>query len=193
MPTGVPSGTVSVDGQVVHALKTRSRDGATHEMSARRHLSGEGTVLTMFRVGELIAQHPAEAAMNRLPAKDEPGHVAFGVMHMRYVAEAARARREEIHGYPDEAELAPLQTSQHPTAAGPTAEALCIMLGGGRAGYAEGDKKLLTTRRRQVIGYMKRLQAAGFGERFENGRANPEPVRMLAAASSTANNTTRDA
>ena len=30
--------------------------------------------------------------------------------------------------------------------------------------------------------YMKRLQAAGFGERFDNGRANPELVKMLKAA-----------
>ena len=89
-------GSASGAGQVVHALKTRSRDGATHEMSARRHLSREGAVLTMFRVGELRAQNPA--AMNRLRAKDEPGHVAFGVMHMPYVTAAVPERREEIHG-----------------------------------------------------------------------------------------------
>ena len=153
-----------------------------NEMSARLHLSGEGAVLTMFRMGELIAQNPAEKAMYRLCAQDEARHVAFGVMHMRYVAEAAPERREEIHGYLDEAEMALLAQSQNPTAAGPTAEALCIMLGGGRAGYAEGEKKLLAIRRRQVIEYMKRLQAAGFGERFDNGRANPELVKMLRAA-----------
>ena len=153
-----------------------------NEMSARLHLSGEGAVLTIFRMGELIAQNDAEKMMYRLCAQDEARHVAFGVMHMRYVAEAAPERREEIHSYLDEGEAALLQSSQNPAAQGTSAESLAILLGGGRDNYDEGYRKLLAIRRRQVVEYMKRLQAAGFGERFDNGRANPELVKMLKAA-----------
>ena len=153
-----------------------------NEMSARLHLSGEGAVLTIFRMGELIAQNDAEKMMYRLCAQDEARHVAFGVMHMRYVSETAPERREEMHGYLDEGEAALLVSSQNPAAQGTSAESLAILLGGGRDHYDEGYKKLLAIRRRQVVEYMKRLQSAGFGERFENGRANPELVKMLKAA-----------
>ena len=52
-----------------------------------------------------------------------------------------------------------------------TAEALAILLGGGKEHYDEGHKKLLVIRRRQLKEYMQRVKTAGFGERFENGRS----------------------
>ena len=83
-------------------------------MSSRLHISGEGAVLTMFRMGELMAYNDAEKAMYRLCAQDEARHVAFGVMHMRYMSEAATERREEIECYFDEAERQILAGSQNP-------------------------------------------------------------------------------
>ena len=74
------------------------------EMSTRLHISGEGAVLTMFRMGELFGQNEAEKVMYRLCAQDEARHVAFGVMHLRFLSETAPERREEIEFYLDEAE-----------------------------------------------------------------------------------------
>ena len=154
-----------------------------NEMSARLHLSGEGAVLTLFRMGELMAYNPAEKAAYRLCAQDEARHVAFGVMHMRYVAETMPERHEEIHCYLDEGEAGLLiNASQNPASRGPQADALAILLGGGKDKFDEGMKKLIAIRRRQVVEYMKRVRSAGFGERFDNGRANPELVKMLKAA-----------
>jgi hypothetical protein len=151
------------------------------EMSSRLHISGEGAVLTMFRMGELMAYNDAEKAMYRLCAQDEARHVAFGVMHMRYMSEAATERHEEIECYFDEAERQILAGSQNPAGTQTaSSEALCILLGGGKDHYDEGYKKLIAIRKRQLQEYVKRVRSAGFGERFENGRS---PVKDMIAAS----------
>lgn len=151
------------------------------EMSSRLHISGEGAVLTIFRMGELMAYNEAEKAMYRLCAQDEARHVAFGVMHMRYMSETAPERREEIECYLDEAERQILAGSQNPAGAqAESSESLAILLGGGKDKYDEGVNKLIAIRRRQLQEYQKRVRSAGFGERFDNGRS---PVKeMLAAA-----------
>ena len=74
------------------------------EMSSRLHIVGEGNVLTLFRLGELMAYNEAEKAIYRRAAQDEARHVAFGVLHARYMHECTPERREEIHAYLDEAE-----------------------------------------------------------------------------------------
>jgi len=145
------------------------------EMSSRLHISGEGAVLSIFRMGELMAYNDAEKRIYRLCAQDEARHVAFGVMHMRYIADTAPERKEEIHCYLDESERQLLAGQQNPAAVGgPTSEALAILLGGGKDQYDEGYRKLLAIRRRQIKEYMQRVKSAGFGERFENGRSHPE-------------------
>ncbi|HKI73006.1 MAG TPA: hypothetical protein VJ998_00055 [Pseudomonadales bacterium] len=145
------------------------------EMSSRLHISGEGAVLSIFRMGELMAYNEAEKRIYRLCAQDEARHVAFGVMHMRYIADTAPERKEEIHTYLDESERNLLAGQQNPAAQqSTTSEALAILLGGGKDNFDEGYKKLLAIRRRQVKEYMQRVKSAGFGERFENGRSNPE-------------------
>jgi len=152
-----------------------------NEMSAKLHLSGEGAVLTIFRMGELMAYNDAEKTMYRLCAQDEARHVAFGVMHMRYMAETAPERREEIECYFDEAERQILAGSQNPAGAqAETSESLAILLGGGLDNYDEGFRKLMAIRRRQLTEYQKRVRSAGFGERFENGRS---PIKEMIAAS----------
>ena len=151
------------------------------EMSSRLHISGEGAVLTIFRMGELMAYNDAEKTMYRLCAQDEARHVAFGVMHMRYMAETAPERREEIECYFDEAERQILAGSQNPAGAqAESSESLAILLGGGLNNYDEGIRKLMAIRRRQLTEYQKRVRSAGFGERFENGRS---PIKEMIAAS----------
>ena len=142
------------------------------EMSTRLHISGEGAVLTMFRMGELFGQNEAEKTMYRLCAQDEARHVAFGVMHLRYLGATAPERREEIEVYLDEAEGQILAGQQNPASqASETSEALAVLLGGGQQNYDEGYKQLLAIRKRQLKEYMKRVESAGFGERFTNGRS----------------------
>jgi hypothetical protein len=153
-----------------------------NEMSSRLHIAGEGAVLTMFRMGELMAYNDAEKYMYRLCAQDEARHVAFGVMHMRYVSETAPERHEEIHSYFDEVEAGQQASSQNPAVGGATAEALCILLGGGKDKFDEGYKRLMAIRQRQAMEYVKRVKAAGFGERFENGRAAPQLIEIAKAA-----------
>lgn len=151
------------------------------EMSTRLHISGEGAVLTMFRMGELFGQNEAEKTMYRLCAQDEARHVAFGVMHLRYLAATASERREEIECYLDEAENQLMAGQQNPAGTqAETSEALAILLGGGKQNYDEGHNKLLVIRRRQLKEYMKRVISADFGERFENGRS---PIPELYASS----------
>ncbi|HZQ36481.1 MAG TPA: hypothetical protein VFD32_11145 [Dehalococcoidia bacterium] len=146
------------------------------EMSARLHISGEGSVLTLFRMGELMAQNPAEKMIYRLCAQDESRHVAFGVMHLQYLGSIDTDRREEIQSYLDEAEKALVTgaSGQNPASRGLASNAaLAVLLGGGEDKIDEGMKILLALRQRQVKEYVQRVRVAGFGERFENGRANP--------------------
>ncbi len=150
------------------------------EMSSRLHISGEGAVLTIFRMGELMAYNEAEKRIYRLAAQDESRHVAFGVMHMRYLSETEPGRREELHSYIDEGEAGLVAGAQNPAARDTaSSEALAILLGGGKDKYDEGYRKLMAIRRRQIREYVQRIKSAGFGERFENGRANPELMEYI--------------
>ncbi len=153
------------------------------EMSTRLHISGEGAVLTIFRMGELMAYNDAEKAIYRLCAQDEARHVAFGVMHMRYMSTEAPERHEEIESYLDEAERQILAGSQNP-AGNQTAssEALAVLLGGGKDKYDEGFNKLMAIRKRQLQEYMKRVRSAGFGARFDNGRSRVQGMIEASAA-----------
>ena len=148
------------------------------EMSARLHISGEGSVLSLFRMGELMSYNDAEQSMYRLAASDESRHVAFGVMHLQYVAAADPGRREEIDGYLDEIEIALTAQAdpQNPVVVGTDSNtSIAILMGGGAddKSLKEGQQMLLAVRRRQIKEYVQRVRVAGFGERFENGRANP--------------------
>jgi len=74
------------------------------EMSTIMHVQGEGLVQSIFRMGEYIATNEAEKRIFRLSAQDESRHVAFGVMHLKYILETEPERREEIHSYLEKAE-----------------------------------------------------------------------------------------
>ncbi len=150
------------------------------EMSSRLHISGEGAVLSIFRMGELMAYNEAEKRIYRLAAQDESRHVAFGVMHMRYLSETEPDRKEEVHEYLDEGERALVAGNQNPAARDTAqSEALAILLGGGEKHFDEGYRKLLAIRKRQAKEYVQRIRSAGFGERFDNGRALPELMEYV--------------
>ncbi len=147
------------------------------EMSARLHISGEGLVLSIFRMGERMSYNDAEKAIYRLAASDESRHVAFGVMHLQYLAQTDPERKEEIHSYLDEIEMGLVAGTggQNPAARGtPSNAALAILLGGGSDPQSihEGNQIALAVRQRQVKEYVQRVRVAGLGDRFENGRAN---------------------
>ena len=118
------------------------------EMSSRLHVSGEGSVLTLFRMGELMAQNEAEKVIYRLCAQDEARHVAFGVMHLRYMSETAPERREEIHCYLDEAE-------------------------GGLIGAANPVGQLTPTS--ESMGHHPRRRQGALRRRHEQGHRDPPP------------------
>ena len=155
------------------------------EMSARLHISGEGSVLSLFRMGELMAYNDAEKAIYRLAASDESRHVAFGVMHLQYVSQADPERAEEIHTYLDEIELGLTAAAEQNPAVRSTSSnsAIAILLGGGAdaGSMQEGDAMLLAVRQRQVKEYVQRIRVAGFGERFENGRSNEALAQYISA------------
>ena len=134
------------------------------EMSAIMHVQAEGFVQSMFRMGELIAQNDAEKRIFRMCAQDESRHLGFGVMHMKYVLENEPWRREEIHAYLDESENADPETG---TFGIQVAEALIVLLGGGKENSDEGFNKFMALRKRQVQEYLHRLTVAGLDDRLE--------------------------
>ncbi len=149
------------------------------EMSAKLHIMTEGPVLTIFRVGEMIAYNDAEKRMYRLAAQDESRHVAFGVMHMRYIGETQPKRREEIECYLDEGEDHLLYGDHAAGEEGNTStESMAILLGGGKDKFDEGMRMLMAINRRQMKEYIQRVHSAGFSDRFVNGRAHPEILKI---------------
>ncbi|MGQ4808103.1 hypothetical protein NKDENANG_01470 [Candidatus Entotheonellaceae bacterium PAL068K] len=146
------------------------------EMSARLHVVGEGNVLTLFRLGELMAYNEAEKVMYRRAAQDEARHVAFGILHLKYMQATCPERRDEIHTYLDEVEARQATGAGGENPAGSralTSQALAILLGRGKDKIDEGQKLLLAIRQRQAKEYFQRLKSAGFDDRITNGRVNP--------------------
>ena len=154
------------------------------ELSSRLHVVGEGNVLTMFRMGELMAYNEAEKAIYRRVAQDEARHVAFGVLHLRYLNEVSPERREEVHSYLDESEerAATGAGGDNPAAVSVLpAETLSVLLGGGKDKYDEGQNILMAVRQKQVKEYFQRLKSSGFDDRIESGRVNPALVAAYKA------------
>jgi hypothetical protein len=141
------------------------------EMSAIMHVQGEGLVQSIFRMGEYIATNEAEKRIFRLSAQDESRHVAFGVMHLKYILETEPERREEIHSYLEKAE--PLigagsgQATNAPVAGGSPifGSSLGVLFGHSLGSPEEGGRMALAAFRRQLNEYMHRLEVAGMGER----------------------------
>ncbi|MFN0096476.1 MAG: hypothetical protein ACKVVT_17080 [Dehalococcoidia bacterium] len=134
------------------------------EMSVLMHVQAEGFVQSMFRMGELIGHTDADKRIFRMSAQDESRHLAFGVMHLKYVLDNTPERREEIHHYLDKADgdgggaSGDIQLQE-------VFESLCILLGGGVDKFDEGLQKFLVLRKRQVNEYMHRLDVCGLTDR----------------------------
>jgi hypothetical protein len=138
------------------------------EMSAIMHVQGEGLVQSIFRMGEYIATNEAEKRIFRLSAQDESRHVAFGVMHLKYILETEPERREEIHSYLEKAEpLIGAGGGSAPVAGGSPifGTSLGMLFGYSLGSQEEGGRMALAAFRRQLNEYMHRLEVAGMGER----------------------------
>jgi hypothetical protein len=114
-------------------------------------------------MGELLGQNEAEKRIFRLCGQDESRHLAFGVMHLKYVIESQPWRREEIHAYLDKSERDLAEGND--ISFMPVFEAMAILLGGGKNKFDEGAAKFLAIRKKQVNEYMHRLEVAGLPER----------------------------
>ena len=142
-------------------------------------------MLTLFRLGEMMAYNEAEKTIYRRCAQDEARHVAIGVLHLRYMNEFSPERREEIHGYLDEGETRQSSGAGGENPAGRnqlTSDALAVLLGGGKDKVDEGQKILMAIRQRQTKEYFQRLKSAGFDDRIHNGRVNPALLEQYKAA-----------
>jgi hypothetical protein len=127
------------------------------QMLARLHLFGEGRVLTLFRMGEMIAQNEAEKAIFRLCAQDEARHVAFGCLQLRQLIAEDADRIEEIHEALDVAEQRTLELGATPE----QLEPFLILLGGGEDKMNEGMAKFTILRKKIVQEYLQRCHSIG--------------------------------
>ncbi|HXH08901.1 MAG TPA: ferritin-like domain-containing protein [Alphaproteobacteria bacterium] len=141
------------------------RDKDFVELTSSLHLVGEGSILSVFRMGEWLAQNEAEKRIFRLCAQDEARHVAFGVMHIKHVLETQPERRDQINHYLDVAQAGLVSPASQLTAAPPLAEAQAILLGGGVKHIDRGYRRLMEVRRRQLEEFFHRCDVVGLPER----------------------------
>ncbi len=127
------------------------------QMLARLHLFGEGRVLTLFRLGELIAQNEVEKTIFRLCAQDEARHLAFGCLQLRYLIEQDADRIDEIHDALDVAEQRVLELGATPE----QIEPFLILLGGGVDNMNAGLEKFAIIRKKIVQEYLQRCHSIG--------------------------------
>jgi hypothetical protein len=127
------------------------------QMLARLHLFGEGRVLTLFRLGELIAQNEVEKTIFRLCAQDEARHLAFGCLQLRYLIQEDPDRIEEIHEALDIAEQRVLELGATPE----QIEPFLILLGGGVEHMDKGMEKFSLIRKKIVQEYLQRCHSIG--------------------------------
>jgi hypothetical protein len=139
------------------------------EMTATLHLVGEGFVQSVFRMGELIGKNEADKRIFRLAAQDESRHVAFGVMHLKHMIQQEPERKAEVIDYirRNNAGSGGRRGPQGNAAiaSGPqTAEALAILLGGGKNNLDEGYKMLTAVQAKQAKEFAQRLRVIGLTE-----------------------------
>jgi hypothetical protein len=143
--------------EVEEGLKYIFDIGSFPQMLARLHLFGEGRVLTLFRMGEMIAQNEAEKHIFRLCAQDESRHVAFGCLQLRKLIEEDPDRVDEIHEALDQAEQRTLELGATPE----QIEPFLILLGGGAAYMNDGMEKFGVLRKKIVQEYLQRCHSIG--------------------------------
>lgn len=128
------------------------------QATALLHLLGEGFILDIFRMGELIAPSPVEKKIFRMAMQDEARHVAYGTMHLRYAVEADPDVAEEIHEALDHGEM--LLTMFGTNA--DFGSALAYLLGGGEEHIEDkGFPLQMEMQRHQFTSYLARCERAG--------------------------------
>ena len=135
------------------------RDALSYaEMATLVFLVNDSYIQSLYELGAGLAQNEAESRLFALAAQDKARHLAYGVEHARYLLDHQPERREEIRKYllkgeeylaKDYAEDAPMR------------EALAILLGGGLEQIGDGFRALEEFRRRQLLTYLGRVEAAG--------------------------------
>lgn len=125
--------------------------------SALMHIFGEGFVLTLFRQGEFLAPTVVEKTIFRLCMQDEARHVAYGVMHLKYLIERFPERGPEIHALLEIGEQAIFKLTLEPQ----TSEPRAILAGGGLENIELGMARMAFIYRKQVSEYLGRLRVAG--------------------------------
>lgn len=128
------------------------------QATALMHLLGEGFVLDIFRMGELIAPTDVEKRIFRMCMQDEARHVAYGTMHLRYAIEHDPDVAEEIHEALDHGEHILIDFSSAPD----VSTALAVLLAGGVDHVEDkGFPLSMELTRKQLTSYLARCERAG--------------------------------
>jgi hypothetical protein len=139
-------------------LRTILEAKTYHQATALMHLLGEGFILDIFRMGELIAPSPVEKRMFRMAMQDEARHVAYGTMHIRYAVEHDPDIAEEIHEALDHGEVVLTQFGTNQD----FGTALAVLLGGGIDHIEDkGFPLQREMQRKQFTSYLARCERAG--------------------------------
>jgi hypothetical protein len=148
------------------------------EMATLVFLMNDSFVLSLYELGAGLAQNEAESRLFSLAAQDKARHLAYGVEHTRFLLEHQPERREEIRRYLSKGEEYLAKDDVQDV---PMREALAIHLGGGLEQIGQGFRRLRDFRRRQVLAYLDRVEAAG----LKDHRASlwPELASYLEPAS----------
>jgi hypothetical protein len=128
------------------------------QATALMHLLGEGLVLDIFRMGELIAPTDVEKRIFRMCMQDEARHVAYGTMHLRYAIEHDPDTAEEIHEALDHGETVLADFASAPD----VSTALAVLLAGGTEEVeTKGFPLLMELNKKQFTSYLARCERAG--------------------------------
>jgi hypothetical protein len=128
------------------------------QATALMHLLGEGFVLDIFRMGELIAPTDVEKRIFRMCMQDEARHVAYGTMHLRYAVEHDPDVAEEIHEALDHGETVLTEFGTAPD----VSTALAVLLGGGVEHVeTKGFALAAEMSKKQFSSYLARCERAG--------------------------------
>lgn len=128
------------------------------QATALLHLLGEGFILDVFRMGELIAPSPVEKKIFRKAMQDEARHVAYGTMHLRYAVEKDPDVAEEIHAALDHGEVVLTEFGTNAD----FGSALAYLLGGGEEHIeTKGFPLQQEMQRHQFTSYLARCERAG--------------------------------